>query len=157
MPSDILSIGIAFYFIFYSILATVLIAGWWKNNKSEVLMKRQLIYFLISVSVPLITGITSVVLPNVLAKHLLHKLLIVSMIVPIIVLFFSLKKYGLFSERGKTLYVFQQDSWFGRRLHMFIETTALVFIIGGELSFLIGYFENGKNLSPNFFSLHWFL
>ncbi|HOF25890.1 MAG TPA: EAL domain-containing protein [Clostridia bacterium] len=152
MPSDILSIGIAFYFIFYSILATVLIAGWWKNNKSEVLMKRQLIYFLISVSVPLITGITSVVLPNVLAKHLLHKLLIVSMIVPIIVLFFSLKKYGLFSERGKTLYVFQQgqlDSE-GARIRLF-ETTALVFIIGGELSFLIGYFGMGKNLESELF------
>jgi len=68
--------------------------------------------------------------------------------IPTITLFTALKRYGIFHQKEKTVYVFHEGEIEGQssRLRLF-ETTSIIFLFGSFVSFLIGHFFMKKPLN----------
>ena len=141
-PIDIGGVWFTIYYLVFLTANLVLLVRWWMRLESNTHLKRQATYFLHSVLVPIFLGILTKTLPDLLGKNMYPRLVGIFMMVPIITLFFTSKKFGLLLEK-ETKTLRSQDA---DRLRMF-ETIASIYIIGAPLSFLVGYFGVGRPLN----------
>ena len=151
-PPGFVRIWLVLYFAIYSLTGIFLLLSWWKEIKHDKFIKRHVIYFMLSVILPSTVGILSNILPNIPFRFVLLKTFIFFNLIPTITLFTALKRYGIFHEKEKTVYVFHEGEIEGQssRLRLF-ETTSIIFLVGSFVSFLIGYFFMKKPLNEEIF------
>lgn len=152
VPANFSRIWLVLYFIIYPVVGVFLLLSWWKKVRPNDFIKRHLNFLFLSTVLPSVVGITANILPNIPLRYLLLKTFIFFNMLPTITLFIALKKYGIFHEREKTVYVFHEGEIEGQssRLRLF-ETTSIIFLIGSFVSFLIGYFFMKKPLDMEIF------
>lgn len=147
LPMNIWGGWLSLYHIVFSTIGIRLLIRWWKELEPRTLLKRQLSYFLISMLFPFIAGMVIDTMPGIFEIKLFPKLEVVFNIIPMITLYFILKNSGVLLERSRIVYVFPKtDKDPGNdRLRLF-QTTAVIFMIGAALSFLVGYFGVNRKL-----------
>ncbi|NLJ70196.1 MAG: EAL domain-containing protein [Clostridiaceae bacterium] len=139
-PMYYAGIWLNLYYIVFSIASLILLIRWWRKLESHTSEKRLAKYFLISV-ILLFSIITIIdILPDILNKKFFPKLPVLFLLVPTIILFTVLKKFGLLLERRRTIPILREtDKFSSDRLRLF-RTAAVIYMIGGAISFLVGYF-----------------
>ncbi len=144
-------IWILLYSVTYSVTAVILLIRWWKTIESDSPLRRYVTYFLISIIVPFIFGFTTDLFSHVLGLTQMPKLGILFLIFPTILLFVTLRKFGVLLEIVKTEFhplegnVAQEEN----RLHLFNIAAGLA-SVGALGSFLAEYFIAGENFIGEF-------
>jgi len=104
-------------------------------------LKRYGTYFLLSVLLSLCAGFGLDILPDIIGKGLYPKVSILVLILPIFILFISLKNAGLILERSKSVFVFTRSGSDSNRDRVRVfHVTAILFMVGAVATFMIGYF-----------------
>ncbi|MGI6392017.1 MAG: EAL domain-containing protein [Candidatus Izemoplasmatales bacterium] len=145
LPINIGQIWLNIYDIIYSVITIILLFRWWKKIEPHTPLKLLGTYFLLSVLLPFIAGsITDIlpgVLPGVFGLTPIPQLAILFLILPTVLLFIILKKFGFLIEREKIEFLSPDSDIIPEesRLRLF-ETAAAIFIIGSAGSFYSGFF-----------------
>jgi diguanylate cyclase (GGDEF)-like protein len=143
LTANIGPIWIALYASVYSLTAVILLIRWWKKLESTSPIKRYVTYFIISVVICFLLGITTDVFPRVWGFMEMPKIAIVLLVSPAILLFLTLRKFGVLIEKTirkdfspSESHSTQEDE---NRLRLF-QTAAAIFTIGAAGSFFTGHF-----------------
>jgi len=141
LPLNMGKIWFITYYSVFTIAILILLIRWWKKMEPQDPQKRQATYFLISILFPLVLGVTTETIPDILGKNPFPELTIVFLIVPVTLLSSTLRKSGLLLERPAAISLplesdHPEDA---DRLRMF-RTVASIFTAGSAVSFFIGYF-----------------
>ena len=141
IPLDIWGIWFIVYYSVFLLASLILLVRWWKNIEPHTPLKRQATYFLISILVPLILGVATETLPDILGESSLPQLTIIFLMIPMTTLYTASRKFGLLLKRKRLTPVLRGADKLldDGRLRLF-ETVTAIFVIGSTLSFLIGYF-----------------
>ncbi|MGI6334141.1 MAG: histidine kinase N-terminal 7TM domain-containing protein [Saccharofermentanales bacterium] len=140
------TIWLNLYYVIFSLASVVLLIRWWRKIEPHTPMKRQARNFVISIMFLFFIETVIEFLPDIFEKRFFPKLAVLFLLIPTIMLFVTLKKFGLLVEKGRT-YSFPEikKDLVGDRLRLF-QTVTTIFILGGALSFLIGYFGRKERL-----------
>lgn len=146
-PNFWANVWISVYYLTFTIASIVLIIIWIRKLEPQTLLKRRATHFLISVITAFVIGTSLDIIPDALGIGFVPRIAIIFLIPPILILFLLLKNSGLLFGKNKTVVIFpQSDADINKdRLRLF-QTTALVFMIGGAATFLVGYFGIKKSL-----------
>jgi len=140
LPLDTGVIWLNLYAIGFSLLCLALILRWWRKLEPRTLLKRQATLLLLSLPLPILSGVVTDVLPTILGKESLPKVTIIFMIIPVITLFFTSRHYGLFLDRKKMSLVLREaDGQNSDRRRLFEMATGII-LAGAGLSFMVRYF-----------------
>ncbi|MGI6691536.1 MAG: EAL domain-containing protein [Christensenellales bacterium] len=151
LSANIGQIWIALYSTIYSVAAVILLVRWWKKIEPRMPLKRHVTYFLISIIVPFFMGSITDVFSDVIGLNQIPRLTIVLLVSPAVLLFTTLRKFGLLLERAKIEFfpqasgTMQEES----RLRLF-QTAAAMFTIGAAGSFFSEYFIAGRSFTSEF-------
>ena len=150
LSTNISALWIILYYTVYSVAAIILLVRWWKKIEPHTPLKRYVTRYLISSIGLFIVGSLTDTFDDVLGFNQTPKLAIVFLIFPTILLFITLKKFGLLLERAKAEF-FPQDhgSIQENRLRLF-QTATIMFTIGAAGSFFSGYFIGGGDFTSEF-------
>ena len=145
-------IWLVLYYLIYATICTLILIRWWKKLEPHTIMRRQATYFLISMIISFCIGVLIDILPDLFGIGLFPKITIIFLIGPILFLFLSLKKFGLLLERSKTVVLFPKSDYDLNkdRLRLF-QSTAVIFMVGSAVSFLIGYFGINEPMKTQLF------
>ena len=140
------TIWLNLYYVVFSLASVVLLIRWWRKIEPHTPMKRQARNFVISIMFLFFIETVVEFLPDIFEKRFFPKLAVLFLLIPTIMLFVTLKNFGLLVERGKT-YSFSEikRNLVEDRSHLF-QTITTIFMLGGALSFLIGYFGRKERL-----------
>ncbi len=141
IPLDIWGIWFIVYYSVFLFASLILLVRWWKNIEPRTPLKRQATYFLISILIPLILGVATETLPDILGESSFPQLTIIFLMIPMTTLYSASRKFGLLLKRKRLTPVLRGADKLldDGRLRLF-ETVTAIFVIGSALSFLIGYF-----------------
>lgn len=140
LPLDTGKVWLNFYTIGFSFLCLVFTLRWWKKLEPRTLLKRQATFLVLSLPLPILSGVITDVIPNILGKESFPKVTIISMIFPVVTLFLASRNYGLFLDRrGTSLVLRETDSLDSDRLRLFEMATGVI-VAGTGLSFMVRYF-----------------
>ncbi|NLL92229.1 MAG: EAL domain-containing protein [Ruminococcaceae bacterium] len=140
-------IWIVFYYIIFSIISLILLFSWWKKVKSNTLLKAYAKYFIISIILLfLILGVIDII-PDLLNEKFFPKIPVLLLLIPTIMLYVVLKKFGLITERRRKTHSFPElkKNLAQDRYRLFRMATT-VLLLATALSFLVGYFAMGGSL-----------
>jgi diguanylate cyclase (GGDEF)-like protein len=145
MPMGWINIALTSYYLIYTLISVFLVVRWWRKLEPDTILKKQATYFLVAVLVSLVAGFTLDILPDIIGKALIPKISILILVAPIILLFYSLKAWGLLLEKKKTTVSYPKSDFDTKRdrLRLF-HVSAVLFMVGGLASFMIGYFGMRK-------------
>jgi len=128
------------YILGYSLLCFILLFRWWRMFEPRTLQKRQATLLILSIPLPFLSGVFTDVIPNMLGKESLPRVTILFLIFPVVTLYLTSKKYGLFLDRKRPSLVLRDtDSLHRDRLRVFEMATGVI-LAGAGLSFLVRYF-----------------
>ena len=129
------------YYLVFTFVLFLLLIRWWRKLEPNDPQKRQAAYFLLSLCFPLVMGISTETIPDILGKGPLPELTVVYLMVPVAMLFSTLRKSGLLLEKPVVVSVSLKSNQLADadRFRMF-RTVASIFITGSSVSFFIGYF-----------------
>jgi hypothetical protein len=148
LPANMGQVWINAYYIIYTAIAVILLVRWWKKMEPHSPMKRHVTYLLIAILFPFVAGTITDILPGVLGVTQTPRLTLLFLIFPAVLLFITLKKFGVLIDRGTVQYLpsdldmMPEES----RLRLF-ETATAIFMIGAAGSFYVGYFIAGRDLT----------
>lgn len=135
------NIYLTLYYLTFTLIAVFLVIRWWVKLESGTVLKRYGTYFLLSVLLSLCAGFGLDILPDIIGKGLYPKVSILVLILPIFILFISLKNAGLILERSKSVFVFTRSGSDSNRDRVRVfHVTAILFMVGAVATFMIGYF-----------------
>ncbi|NLM19974.1 MAG: EAL domain-containing protein [Clostridiaceae bacterium] len=141
-PMYTAGIWLNLYYVIFSIISLILLINWWRKLESHSPEKRLAKHFLISVIFLFAIEAAIDMLPDILDKKFFPKLPVLFLLVPTIMLFVVLKKFGLLKgRRRRKTYTLSEikNNLDGDRLRLF-QTSTVIFLLGGALSFFVGYF-----------------
>lgn len=129
------------HYIVFALATLIILIRWWRKIEPQTPAKRKANHFLISVVLLFFVEAAIDVLPDILNKKLFPKSGVVFLLIPTIMLYMVLKEFGLLIERRKGAYspLDPQKGLVQNRVHLF-KTVAVMFVIGGAVSFMMGYF-----------------
>ena len=140
-PTTVDSYWLFFYYISFGVVSIILLFRWLGKVQSNSLLKKDVIEFKISFYLTVVLGITTDILPDILGIKVFPKIAVIIFFIPTIALFLTLKKFGLFLEREKTVPEFLT---YGRLMSndrsTLFKIVGYIFITGGVISFLIRFF-----------------
>ncbi len=150
-PNFWANIWIITYYLSYTVASIVLLIIWIRKLKPGSLIRRRTIHYLVSVILSFILGTSLDIIPDALGIGNIPRITIMFLIPSVLIMFLLLKNTGLLFEKSKTVVLFPQtkDDVDKDRLRLF-QTTALVFMVGGAATFLVGYFGIKRPLNYEF-------
>lgn len=112
LPLDTGKVWLNFYTIGFSFLCLVFTLRWWKKLEPRTLLKRQATFLVLSLPLPILSGVITDVIPNILGKESFPKVTIISMIFPVVTLFLhrEITVYFLI-EGGRHLFFGKPTVW----------------------------------------------
>ena len=135
------------YYSVFSIASLLTLIRWWQKIKPKTPLKRQATYFLISILIPLILGVSTETLPQILGLGIYPNLTIIFLTVPITTIYIASRRFGLILENQReTLLNIETAKPTERDRIRLFQATGIMFMIGSALSFLVGYFGIGRPL-----------
>ncbi|HHT24761.1 MAG TPA: EAL domain-containing protein [Clostridiaceae bacterium] len=145
-PMYYAGIWLNLYYIIFSIVSLILLICWWRKLEPHTAEKRLAKHFLISIILLFFIEAVIDMLPDILDKKFFPKLPVLFLLVPTIILFAVLKKFELLSARREKIPMLRGTDKSGSdRLRLF-RTAAVIFMFGGAISFLVGYFGKKGSL-----------
>lgn len=146
-PTNFGSIWLFLYVLIYSIISIILIVHWWKRLESGTILKRNATYFLISILFSFFVGILIDALPDIFGEAVFPKISILFFVGPIMLLFLSLKNFGILLEKSRAIVLLPKSNHdLNQDRTRLFHVTAILFMVGGIASFLLGYFGMGRPL-----------
>jgi len=146
-PRYAASIWLNVYYIIFSLATLIVLIRWWRSIESHTPKKRQATQFLVSIMLVFLIEAVIDAIPDILDKKFFPKMPVLFLIIPIIMLFFVLKKFGLIQETTRTAYSFPEiKKYFAEDRSRLFNTATVIFLVGGAISFLIGYFAEKGSL-----------
>ncbi|NMA06903.1 MAG: hypothetical protein GX928_04235, partial [Ruminococcaceae bacterium] len=141
LPVEAGDIWFMSYYLSYTLVIFVLLIRWWKKLEPNDPQKRQAKYFLLSLLFPLVMGLSTETIPDILGKGPYPELTVVFLMVPVAMLFSTLRKSGLLLEKPVQVSLPLKGDQLADadRFRMF-RTVASIFTAGSAISFFIGYF-----------------
>ena len=134
------------YYILFSIVSLVLLINWWKKIQPySSPEKREAKYFIVSIVLIFFIVTAINVLPDILGKKFFPRSTVIFLLIPTMTLFLVLKKSGHIRIRKKSLFLETSKDRTEDRLRLF-EMVSTLFILGGAVAFLIGYFGINRPL-----------
>jgi diguanylate cyclase (GGDEF)-like protein len=135
------------YYGVFSVASILTLVRWWKKAEPNTPLKRQITYFLISVLVPFFLGISTETLPQILGAKIFPNLTIIFLMIPISTIFIASRKFGLILEKQREMPLNIESTKPTNidRLRLY-QVTAVMFMLGSALSFLVGHFGIGRPL-----------
>lgn len=129
------------YYIIFSLATLILLINWWRNCELHTAAKWAAKHFLISITTLFILEFAIDALPDILDKKFFPKMPVIFLLIPTMMLFIVLKQFGLIVERERHIYSLPEieKNLEGDRLRFFKMASAM-FMTGGSISFLIGFF-----------------
>ncbi len=129
------------YYSVFTIVILILLILWWKKIEPQDPQKRQATYFLISILFPLVLGVSTETIPDILGEGSFSEFTVVFLMAPVTVLSSTLRRSGLLLERPAetSLPLKNMKHADADRLRMF-RTVATIFTVGSAVSFFIGHF-----------------
>ena len=145
IPPNWGGIWIKLYSTVYSIAAIVLFLFRLRKIKGQDLVKRQISFVLASGLIPAVAVVVTDMIPGVLDANFFFKTAIVFNILPMLLLFDTLKKFGLLSEKSDLqLATSIADKDINKDRMGVFRMAGVTFSAGAAISFLIGYYlQNG--------------
>ncbi len=146
-PNYAASIWLNAYYIVFSITCLVLLGRWWISIESHTPEKRQATKFLATIVLFFFVEAVVDFLPDIFDKQFFPKIPVLFFIIPTIMLFIVLKRFGLLSKTTRKSYSFPKikKNLAGDRTRLF-HTSTIIFLLGSAISFLVGYFGQGASL-----------
>ncbi|MGI6090284.1 MAG: EAL domain-containing protein [Saccharofermentanales bacterium] len=141
LPINMGNIWFITYYSIFTLVILILLIHWWRRIEPQDPQKRQATYFLISILFPLILGVATETIPDILGKGSFVELTVVFLMAPVTTLFSTLRKSGLLLEKPVDISLPLKSDQLADadRLRMF-RTVASIFTAGSAVSFFIGYF-----------------
>ena len=141
LPINMGNIWFITYYSIFTLVILILLIRWWRRIEPQDPQKRQATYFLISILFPLVLGVATETIPDILGKGSFVELTVVFLMAPVTTLFSTLKKTGLLLEKPVDISLPLKSDQLADadRLRMF-RTVASIFTAGSAVSFFIGYF-----------------
>ncbi|HHT25432.1 MAG TPA: hypothetical protein GXZ76_07990 [Clostridiaceae bacterium] len=141
------------YYIVFSLVTLILLIRWWIKIESGTPAKRYARNFLISITLLFLVEFFIEALPDILEKKTFPKLPVIFLLTPTIMLFSVLRKFGLLTEIHRKTYSLSEikKNLNADRLRLF-PTATTIFLIGGCISFFLGYFGMKKIWKMNFYA-----
>jgi diguanylate cyclase (GGDEF)-like protein len=140
LPPDTWLVWHNTYILGYSFLCLVTLLRWWRKLEPRTLQKRQATLLVLSIPFPFLSGVFTDVIPNMLGIESLPRVTILFLIFPVVTLYLTSKKYGLFLDRKRPLLVLPEtDSMSHDKLRVFEMATGVI-LAGAGLSFMVRYF-----------------
>ncbi len=135
------------YYVIYSLATLIFLLSWWKKFKPHDPMKRAANQLLGTIIVLFFVEFAIEFLPEIFGKQFFPKVPVVVMLIPTIMLFRILGKFGLLIEGRKRTYSFLEikNDQTGDRERLFRFVT-FMFMLGGAMFLLIGYFGMKRSL-----------
>ncbi len=132
------------YYIVFSIVSLILLIYWWKKIESHTSMKRYATCFLITILLLFSIEFAIDALPDILGKSFSPRLPTLFILIPTIMLYAVLKKFRFIVKKRRQPYLSSELSENNKTLDedrlRFFQTTTAIFLFGGAMSFLVGYF-----------------
>ena len=130
----------SYYFVF-SLVTLILLIRWWRKMESHTPEKRYARNFLLSIMLLFFIEFFLEALPDLLEKKFFPKIPVIFLLIPTVMLFLVLRKFGLLTDRQRKTYSLSeiQKNLDADRVRLF-PTVTTIFLIGGTVSFFIGYF-----------------
>jgi len=145
LPVNMGNIWFMTYYSAFTIVILILLVRWWKKLDPQDPQKRQARNFLISILFPLVLGVATETIPDIIGKGSFPKFTVVFLLVPVTMLSSTLRKSGLLLERPAEVSTPLKSDQLADadRMRMF-RTVASIFAAGSSASFFIGYFAMQK-------------
>ena len=134
------------YYVMFSIASIMLLIGWWRTIEAHTPAKREAKHFILSIMFLFLIEAVIEFLPDLLGRKQHPKFAVPFLLIPTITLFSILRKTGLIEKRNKTYLSLEiSKDLAGDRSRLF-KMAAAIFLLGGAISFLIGYFGMNRTL-----------
>ena len=152
LPMNMGDIWFMAYYSVYTIVILILLIRWWRKIEPQDPQKRIARNFLISLLFPLVLGVATETIPDILGKDPFPEFTVVFLMVPVTMLSSTLKKSGLLLERpAEVSLLWESDQAEDADRRRMFRTVATIFIMGSALSFFIGYFAMHKTIREEIF------
>jgi diguanylate cyclase (GGDEF)-like protein len=146
-PMYTASIWLTAYYVVFSLATLIVLFRWWRSIESHTPKKRQATLFLASIMLLFLIEAVIDAIPDMLDKKFFPKMPVLFLIIPTVMLFIVLKKFGLISETTRITYSFPEiKKYLAAERSRLFNTATVIFLLGGALSFLVGYFANKGSL-----------
>ena len=140
-PTYFAGIWLNLYYVVFSLATLILLILWWKKFEPRTPEKQYARDFLISIIFLFLVEFVVEALPDLLDKSYFPKISVLLLLIPTVMLFITLRKFGLLTDRQRKTYSFSEikKNWDADRARLFPMVTS-IFLIAGAISFFIGYF-----------------
>ena len=150
-PMNFERVWLISYYLIYTIVSIILLIRWQRKIEPRTIFKKQATHFLISVLISFFIGFGADILPDILGIEGFPKIATIFLTIPATLLFFSLKKFGFLFEKSKPVILFpKSDSDLNKDRSRLFQASAMLFMIGSVIAFLVGYFGLKKTLESQF-------
>lgn len=128
----------------FTVASVILLIRWWKKIEDDSPLRRYVTYFMLSITIPFFVEAITGVFPHFLGLTQMHKLAILFWIFPAILLFVTLRKFGVLLEKPRKEFspLISEAVQEERRLRLF-QTAGALILIGAAGSFFAGYYVEG--------------
>ncbi len=152
LPTNMGNIWFIAYYSGFTLVMLILLFRWWKKMEPQDPQKRQATYFLISILLPLIMGVTTETIPDILGIGSFPEFTIIFLMAPVTMLSSTLRKSGLLLERPAEISVpLKSDQLADADRSRMFRTVASIFTAGSVVSFFIGYFAMKRTTREEIF------